>query len=88
MTGFAFRPRDTADPGLARALAWICKVENVEPAQVRSIELDDGEITARIERTGGGCTIVTYPLCMLDESMPDHRTTRSPREGSSGATHR
>jgi hypothetical protein len=52
-------------PGLARALARICEAEGIALAQVRSIQVDDDEISVRIERRGGGCRIVTYPAIVL-----------------------
>ena len=52
-------------PGLARALARICEAEGVAPAQVQSIEVDDDEISVRIERCGGRSRIVTYPVTAL-----------------------
>ena len=59
---------DTIDdlvPGLAQALARICEAEGVAPAQVQSIEIDDGEISGRVERRGGGSRIVTYPVTVV-----------------------
>jgi hypothetical protein len=52
-------------PALAQALARLCEAEGVALAQVRSIEIDDGEITVRIERPGRGCRIVIYPAAVL-----------------------
>jgi hypothetical protein len=61
-------PSHTTDdlaPGLAQALARICAAEGVAPTQVQSIEMDDDEISIRIERRGGGSRIVTYPVTVL-----------------------
>jgi hypothetical protein len=33
--------------------------------QVRSIQVDDGEISVRIERPGGGGRVVVYPITIL-----------------------
>jgi hypothetical protein len=51
-------------PGLAQALARICEAEGVAPTQVQLIEIDDDEISVRIERRGGS-RIVTYPVIVL-----------------------
>lgn len=59
------RTTDDLAPGLAQALARICEAEGVAPTQVQSIEIDDDEISVRIERRGGGSRIVTYPVTML-----------------------
>jgi hypothetical protein len=56
---------DELAPGLAQALARICEAEGVAPTQVQSIEIDDDEISVRIERRGGGSRIVTYPVTVL-----------------------
>jgi len=56
---------DALAPGLAQALARICEAEGVAPTQVQSIEIDDDEISVRIERRGGGSRIVTYPVTVL-----------------------
>ena len=56
---------DDLAPGLAQALARICEAEGVAPTQVQSIEIDDDEISVRIERRGGGSRIVTYPVTVL-----------------------
>ena len=61
-------PSHTTDdlaPGLAQALARICEAEGVAPTQVQSIEIDDDEISVRIERRGGRSRIVTYPVTVL-----------------------
>ena len=52
-------------PTLAQALGRLCEAEGVTLAQVRSIEIDDGEISVRIERLGHGSRIVTYPVAVL-----------------------
>jgi hypothetical protein len=52
-------------PALAQALARLCEAEGVALAQVRSIAVDDGEISMRIERLGHGSRIVTYPVVVL-----------------------
>jgi hypothetical protein len=60
-------PSHTTDdlaPGLAQALARICEAEGVAPTQVQLIEIDDDEISVRIERRGGS-RIVTYPVIVL-----------------------
>ena len=60
-------------PALAHALARICEAEGVPLAHVRSVQIDDGEISVRIERVGGGCRIVTYPAVVLaDRSSAGH----------------
>jgi hypothetical protein len=60
-------------PALAHALARICEAEGVPLARVRSIQIDDGEISVRIERLGGRCRIVTYPAAVLaDRSGAGH----------------
>ena len=59
------RTTDDLAPGLAQALARICEAEGVAPTQVQSIEIDDDEISVRIERRGGGSRIVTYPATVL-----------------------
>ena len=41
---------------------FICEVEGIALAQVRSIQVDDDEISVRIERPGGSSSIVTYPV--------------------------
>ena len=50
---------------LVEAVVRICEAEGVALAQVRSIEVDDDEISVRIERPGGGGRIVTYPVAVL-----------------------
>ena len=67
-------------PALAQALARLCEVEGVALAQVRSIEVDDGEITVRIERLGRGSRIVTYPVAVL---LTDPTRAWSARIGNS-----
>jgi hypothetical protein len=52
-------------PTLAQALTRLCEAEGVTLAQVRSIEVDDGEISVRIERLGRCGRIVTYPVAVL-----------------------
>lgn len=52
-------------PALAQALARICEAEGVVPAQVRSIQIDDDEISVRIERLGGVSRIIIYPVAIL-----------------------
>ena len=52
-------------PALAQALSRLCEAEGVALAQVRSVEVDDGEISVRIERLGRGSRIVTYPVAVL-----------------------
>jgi hypothetical protein len=56
---------DELAPRLAQALARICEAEGVVPTQVQSIEIDDDEISVRIERRGGGSRIVTYPVTVV-----------------------
>jgi hypothetical protein len=68
-------PSHTTDdlaPGLAQALARICEAEGVAPTQVQLIEIDDDEISVRIERRGGS-RIVTYPVIVL---LADPTTSR------------
>jgi phosphoribosylpyrophosphate synthetase len=52
-------------PALEQALARICEVEGIALAQVRSIQVDDGEISVRIERPGGSSRVVIYPLAIF-----------------------
>jgi hypothetical protein len=52
-------------PALAQALARLCQAEGVALAEVRSIEIDEGEISVRIERLGRCSRIVTYPVAIL-----------------------
>jgi hypothetical protein len=52
-------------PTLAQALARLCEAEGVALSQVRSIEMDDDEISVRIERLDGCSRIVTYPVAAL-----------------------
>jgi|Kansoi200Nextera_1026148.scaffolds.fasta_scaffold45130_1 hypothetical protein len=52
-------------PEIAQALARICRAEGIAPPQVRSIQIVDGELTARIERHAGGSRLVIYPLAAL-----------------------
>jgi hypothetical protein len=52
-------------PRLAQALGRLCEAEGVTLAEVRSIEVDEGEISVRIERLGHGSRIVTYPVAVL-----------------------
>jgi hypothetical protein len=59
------RTTDDLARGLAQALARICEAEGVAPTQVQLIEIDDDEISVRIERRGGGSRIVTYPVTVL-----------------------
>jgi hypothetical protein len=66
---------DDLGSGLAQALARICEAEGVAPAQVQSIEIDDDEISVRIERRGGGSRIVTYPATVL---LADPTKSRPP----------
>jgi hypothetical protein len=70
-------PSHTTDdlaPGLAQALARICEAEGVAPTQVQLIEIDDDEISVRIERRGGS-RIVTYPVIVL---LADPTKSRPP----------
>ena len=61
----------TADElALARALARVCEVEGIAFAQVRSIQVEDDEISVRIERPDGSGRIVTYPVGVLVEKSP------------------
>ena len=46
-------------------MARICEVEGIARAQVRSIQVDDGEISVRIERPGGGSRVVIYPVAIF-----------------------
>ena len=50
---------------LAHALARVCKAEEIVPAQVRSIQIVDDEIIARIDRPGGRSRLVAYPIAIL-----------------------
>jgi hypothetical protein len=52
-------------PALEQALARICEVEGIAAAQVRSIQVNDDEISVRIERPGGSSRIVTYPVAIF-----------------------
>ena len=52
-------------PALEQALARICEAEGIAPAQVRSIQVDDGEISVRIERPGGTSRVVIYPVAIF-----------------------
>ena len=52
-------------PALQQALARICEGEGIALAQVSSIQVDDDEISVRIERPGGGSRIVTYPVAIF-----------------------
>ncbi len=52
-------------PALAQALARLCEAEGVALTEVRSVEIDEGEISVRIERLGRGSRIVTYPVAVL-----------------------
>ena len=52
-------------PALEQALARICEVEGIAPAQVRSIQVDDDEISVRIERPGGSSRVVIYPIAIV-----------------------
>ena len=52
-------------PVLEQALARICEVEGIAPAQVRSIQVDDDEINVRIERPGGSSRVVIYPIAIV-----------------------
>jgi phosphoribosylpyrophosphate synthetase len=52
-------------PALEQVLARICEVEGIAPAQVRSIQVDDGEISVRIERTGGSSRVVICPVAIF-----------------------
>jgi hypothetical protein len=71
---------DDLAPALAQALARLCETEGVALAQVRSIAVDDGEISVRIERPGRGCRIVTYPVAVL---LADPTRSWSARTGNS-----
>lgn len=53
------------DGQLANALAWICEAERVAASQVRSIQIADDEIIARIDRPGGRSRLVIYPIAIL-----------------------
>ena len=48
-------------PSLARALARICEAEGVFLEMVRSIEVDEDEISVRIDRPTGDTRVVIYP---------------------------
>jgi len=61
---------DELAPALARALARVCEVEGIAFAQVRSIQVEDDEISVRIERPDGSGRIVTYPVAVLAEKSP------------------
>jgi hypothetical protein len=50
---------------LANALASICEAEGIAAPQVRSIEIVDDEIVARIDRPSGRSRLVTYPIAIL-----------------------
>ena len=52
-------------PALEQALRRICEAEGIAPAQVRSIQVDDGEISVRIEKPGGSSRVVIYPLAIF-----------------------
>ena len=52
-------------PELAQALARICAAEGIAPAQVRSLQIVEDEVSARIERQAGSSRIVIYPLAAL-----------------------
>jgi len=52
-------------PALEQALGRICEAEGIAPAQVRSIQVDDGEISVRIERPGGTSRVVIYPVAIF-----------------------
>ena len=52
-------------PALEQALGRICEAEGIEPAQVRSIQVDDGEISVRIERPGGTSRVAIYPVAIF-----------------------
>ena len=52
-------------PALKQAVARICDAEGIAPAQVRSIHVEDDEITVRIERPGGSVRVVTYPVAIF-----------------------
>jgi hypothetical protein len=51
-------------------LAQVCEVEGIALAQVRSIQVEDDEISVRIERPDGSGRIVTYPVAVLAEKSP------------------
>ena len=62
---------------LAYVLARICEAEEIAPAQVRSIQIVDDEIVARIARSGGGSRLVTYPVAFLaDRESSEPRPVR------------
>jgi hypothetical protein len=62
---FSSHPAGELAPALAQALSRLCEAEGVALAQVRSVEVDDGEISVRIERLGRGSRIVTCPVAVL-----------------------
>jgi hypothetical protein len=51
-------------------LAQVCEVEGIALAQVRSIQVEDDEISVRIERPDGSGRIVIYPVTVLAEKSP------------------
>jgi nanoRNase/pAp phosphatase (c-di-AMP/oligoRNAs hydrolase) len=52
-------------PALEQALAQICEVEGIAAAQVCSIQVDDHEISVRIERPDGSSRVVIYPVAIF-----------------------
>ena len=62
---FTSHPAGELAPALAQALSRLCEAEGVALAQVRSIEVDDDEISVRIERPGRGCRIIICPVAAL-----------------------
>ena len=58
----------SAAGALEQVLARICEVEGIARAQVRSIQVDDGEISVRIERPGGSSRVVIYPVAIFAAS--------------------
>jgi len=49
-------------------LARICEAEGIVPAQVRAIQVDDEEISVRIERPGGNSRVVIHPVAIFADS--------------------
>jgi hypothetical protein len=62
-------------PEFAQALARICAAEGVAPAQVRSIQIVEDEVSARIERQAGGSRLIIYPLAALIADGKDTSAT-------------
>jgi hypothetical protein len=60
---------DRLPPALKEALERLCEAESIALIEVRSISIEDEEISVCVERLGGHNRIITYPLTVL----LDHR---------------